>query len=365
MGTPFKDHYGRDHVERTAARMARLLDAPRPDTELDAVVAQLAPLEMKARASALAAWIETVFADHPLGPIEAAVAMVTLDPPWSGFDVWPATLVVERLGPEAVERALPALYTLTQHFTGEFAIRPLLLAHPERVFAELHTWVHDPSDHVRRLVSEGTRTRLPWGVRLQPLIDDPRPVLPLLEALRDDPSEYVRRSVANHLNDLSRDHPALVVGIAARWWSEGDANRRALVRHALRTRIKAGDPDALAIVGAEPARVQVTSFALDATNVAVGESVTWQAVVASAADVVQSLIVDVRLHLVRARGRTGVKVFKGARVELAAGDVATVRRTLSFREVTVRRYYPGLHRLELMINGDVVASCAFELHTEA
>jgi 3-methyladenine DNA glycosylase AlkC len=115
-----------------------------------------------------------------------------------------------------VPRALRCLHALTQRFTAEFAIRPFIVQHPQRTLATLQRWVHDPSAHVRRLVSEGSRPRLPWGLRLQALVRDPSPTLPLLRALQDDPSAYVRRSVANHLNDIAKDHPALVVALGAR-----------------------------------------------------------------------------------------------------------------------------------------------------
>src|SRR5687768_3842006 len=190
-------------------------------------LAGLDALELKARAmqvaDALEATLPADFADAaaavetalaPMGPAEGDD-----DTPrpagagLSGWIGWPLGEFVARRGvvdAAHAARALQALHALTQRFTAEFAIRPLLLAHPGLVFATLQRWTHDPSPHVRRLVSEGSRPRLPWGLQLRPLIADPRPTLPLLRALQDDPSAYVRRSVANHLNDIAKDHPALV-----------------------------------------------------------------------------------------------------------------------------------------------------------
>ena len=156
------------------------------------------------------------------------------------------------------ERALPTLAELTQRFTAEFAIRPFISRHPQPTLDTLARWVHDPSAHVRRLVSEGSRPRLPWGLRLQALVQDPSPTLPLLRALQDDPSAYVRRSVANHLNDIAKDHPDLV----ARWVGEhragASAERAALLRHASRTLIKKGHPEVLAAWGLDHARPRRT-----------------------------------------------------------------------------------------------------------
>ena len=139
----------------------------------------------------------------------------------------------------------------------------------------LTTWATDPNVHVRRLVSEGSRPRLPWASRLKQFQGDPAPVLKLLELLKDDPIEYVRRSVANNLNDIAKDHPALVVEVAARWWAEGDEKRQRLVRHGLRTLIKGGDPSALEVLGfgaSSPATVGKTSIEPDVVRI--GDKVT-------------------------------------------------------------------------------------------
>ena len=151
--------------------------------------------------------------------------------------------------PGEPERALAALHALTQRFTAEFAIRPFIVHHPALVFATLQRWTTDPSPHVRRLVSEGSRPRLPWGLRLQALVHDPSPTLPLLAALQDDQSDYVRRSVANHLNDIAKDHPDLVVHWLEQHLPGATPQRRALLRHASRTLDQAGPRRALAAWG--------------------------------------------------------------------------------------------------------------------
>jgi 3-methyladenine DNA glycosylase AlkC len=162
------------------------------------------------------------------------IADYGLDPAFnSGRDPWSASM--------------RGLYELTRRFTAEFAIRPFLIQRTEPMLAQLKPWVNDPDPHVRRLCSEGTRPRLPWGTRLQAFIADPSPTLPLLEALKDDPELYVRRSVANHLGDIAKDHPSLVIDLCRRWLKNASPERRWLIRHALRYPAKKGHADAIAL----------------------------------------------------------------------------------------------------------------------
>ena len=166
-----------------------------------------------------------------------------------GWVVWSLAEFVARRGMDDVPRALACLHALTQRFSAEFAIRPFIQRHPQAVFPILHRWVDDPSAHVRRLVSEGSRPRLPWGLRLQALVADPAPSWPLLRALQDDPSAYVRRSVANHLNDIAKDHPDLVAGWVQAHRPGASAHREALLRHASRSLVKQGHAPTLAAWG--------------------------------------------------------------------------------------------------------------------
>lgn len=150
-------------------------------------------------------------------------------------------------GHDPFETAMKAQYELTQRFSAEFSIRPFLMQAPARTLAQLQQWTGDANHHVRRLCSEGTRPRLPWAPRLPAFIQDPRPVLPILESLKDDASLYVRRSVANHLGDIAKDHPALVYALCERWLEDASAERKWLIRHALRHPAKKGDQTALTL----------------------------------------------------------------------------------------------------------------------
>jgi 3-methyladenine DNA glycosylase AlkC len=191
----------------------------------------------------------------------------------------PVVLFVQEYGLDDPERSLAALNTMTRRYTAEEALRPFIVRHYDVTMRHLWEWVEDASFHVRRLVSEGTRPRLPWAMRLERFVNDPRPALALLEPLRDDPALYVQKSVANHLNDVAKDHPDLVVEIAERWMQENPTPARHwIVRHGLRTLIKAGNTRALAVVGAEPTEgITVSRFAVTPTSIQVGDTITLQA----------------------------------------------------------------------------------------
>ena len=250
------------------------------------------------------------------------------------------------------EKVMEANYEITKRATSEFSIRTPLRDNTEATLAYLARWVDDDNVHVRRLVSEGTRPRLPWSFRLKTFQEDPTPVLQLLERLKDDPVEYVRRSVANNLNDIAKDHPDVVNEIAKRWWADGDKNRRRLVGHALRTLIKAGDPAALDVLGyssRSPARVGEVQ--IDPIEVAIGGKVKVVVTIENPSAQQAGALVDIVVHFVKADGSTSPKVFKGGELDLGAGESGQIRKTISLAQHTTRKHYPGTHMLEVAING--------------
>ena len=331
------------------------------------VTAPLATLELKPRVALIAEALHAAI-KHPFA--EAAELLCrTLPPPTDPaipntyqIVAWPMCHFVGRYGLPYHGPSMRALHALTQHFSAEFDIRHFLLADQARTLKTLHRWLADPSEHVRRLVSEGTRTRLPWGVRLQPFIDDPSPVLPLLDALHADPSAYVRRSVANNLNDLAKDHPDLVVDRIRRWRSP-TPEHRALAQRALRTLIKSGHPDALGLLGVAPgARIDVDGFTASAA-VRIGDALSLEASLTNPGDSDLTVVVDFALHYAGPDGRTRApKVFKWKTFVLPARGNATVAKRHPMREVSIRRLHPGEHRVDLQVNGERVASRTFALH---
>ncbi|HSI49379.1 MAG TPA: DNA alkylation repair protein [Ideonella sp.] len=337
----------------------------------------LEDLELKARAMQIAAALDaTLPADFDAACDIVARALAPAVSPdasssgdsssagLAGWIVWPlGDWVARRVAADAsnLDRGLQALHALTQRFTAEFAIRPLLRDHQAAVFATLQRWCDDPNEHVRRLCSEGSRPRLPWGLRLQALVRDPSPSLPLLDRLQDDPSAYVRRSVANHLNDIAKDHPALLADWLERHLPQAGGERRALLRHASRTLIKSADVRVLAAWGQGQALLGDATLAISPARITLGGAVQLSATLCSTAAVSQTVLVDYLVHHVKADGRSSAKVFKGWQRELGAGQTLQLQRSHALKPITTRRYYPGVHKVELQVNGAVVAETSFEL----
>ena len=222
-------------------------------------------------------------------------------------------------------------------------------------------WTTDPNEHVRRLASEGSRPRLPWASRVPALRADPTLAAPILDALRDDPSLYVRKSVANHLNDIGKDRPDWLVEHLQGWDRESPRTGW-IIRHALRSLIKKGDPHALALIGvAHGAEVRVDRFTVEPATVALGEAVTIAVELSSLTQVNQRLVVDYRLHYARGAGKTAAKVFKLKTFDLAGSATATLGIRQVMRDFSTRRHHSGCHEVELLVNGRTMATAAFDL----
>jgi len=279
----------------------------------------------------------------------------------SGWAVFPLTLVVGQYGVDDFDRSLVLLKRMTSRFSSEFAIRYFLLADQDRTLALLRGWLDDPNQHVRRLVSEGTRPRLPWAMQLPQLINDPTPMLPFLKALSDDGQEYVRRSVANHLNDIAKDHPDLVADLAMNWMTNAGAARIKLVRHACRTLIKQGHPKALAAFGFEKPLLQLDRLVVSSATVELGSGVKFQADLRSTASKPQMLVIDYLVHFQKANGKLAAKVFKGKRLALGAGETFSFQKFHAIRPISTRRYHAGLHAVSVRINGEDFGHAEFNL----
>lgn len=321
--------------------------------------APLERMELKARVSHLAQAIWQVLGPDLLPALPKLEAAALAEPPLKAFAAWPAYTMVAQQGLAHPAESLRTLGVLTHLFSAEFAVRPFIDQHPELAIAQMLAWTTHPDEHRRRLASEGCRTRLPWGGNLRALIADPAPILPILEALKDDPSEYVRRSVANNLNDLAKDHPALVMEICERWTPGASKDRLRLIKHALRTLIKAGDPRGLAIIGVGDPKLEGLVFQASGA-VQLGEhlELSLQATLPKK----QKLVVDFALHLLHKNGEHGRKVFKWKTLTAPAGPLALTKRH-PLKAVTVRSYYPGVQRVELLVNGRSLGMLNFALRT--
>jgi 3-methyladenine DNA glycosylase AlkC len=259
--------------------------------------------------------------------------------------------VVER-GLEHFDLSMQVQYELTKRFSAESSIRHFLIREPERTFSVLRRWVNDGNAHVRRLVSEGTRLRLPWAIRVRWLDENPERILELLTLLKDDPTTLVRRSVANNLNDLGKARPDLLIRTCAAWLEEASPERRALVEHALRSAVKRGDSGALELLGfGKKPSIAVEKVRFDPRSVAIGGRVSMQFALRSRSAKAQDLLVDVAVHFVKARGRTSEKVFKLKRVMLPPRGQIDLQTSFSLKVHTTRVPVAGVHAVDILVNG--------------
>jgi 3-methyladenine DNA glycosylase AlkC len=381
--TAFRHALGPSAVAKLAEALAAVA-GPSPETDAfqRAALTGLDPLPLKARVAHITSALCAMFAraGWPFERVAEALQQAGRDwrhggawAPEAGFPVWPLFEVVPRLGLDHLALSLETLRQLTPLFTAEFSIRPLLARHGDAALRLMAPWAHDADAHVRRLLSEGTRTRLPWASRVAYLSAAPDRVLPLLAPLIADPSAYVRTSVANHLNDVSKDAPARALDVAAAWLSAPldperarDEDRRWVVKHALRGLIKAGDPRALALLGHHGAAPRSVTLRLSPERVPWAGALTLRTVLEAAEG--GSWVVDWALCLPGARDTASPsrrKVLKLKTLRVEAGERVTLERMFSFAPVTTRFYYPGPCAVELVVNGAVVARTPFVLDAPA
>lgn len=274
----------------------------------------------------------------------------------------PHTQFVARYGLNHFEASMQAQHALTQRFTAEFSIRPFLETHPEATLRQLTAWATDPSPHVRRLVSEGSRPRLPWAPRLRSFQKDPTLVLALLELLKDDPELYVRRSVANNLNDIGKDHPEVLTQTAQRWLQGASPERQWIVGHALRSAVKRGETGALQVLGfGQAATVDVSQVQISPEHATMGGAVQIGFAVSNPQATPQRVLVDFCVHYIKANGQAKAKVFKLKTLTLAPGQTVHLAKRLSLAEMTTRKHYPGRHRVDVLLNGQPQPLGAFDV----
>jgi 3-methyladenine DNA glycosylase AlkC len=360
MGEPLKYFFSPALVHRLAAELRQA----HSDFPADAFAHQacdgLDALELLDRGK----HISRVLAAHLPGSYPAAVDVLlrSLGPEHASdelvgagmapFFYLPHTLFVAEHGLDHFDVSMQAQYELTKRFSAESSIRPYIAKYPEQTFAVLRTWARDGNPHVRRLVSEGTRLRLPWAMRVRWLDDNPERVLELLELLKDDAASVVRRSVANNLNDLGKVRPDLLARTCASWLEDATAERRALVEHALRSAVKRGQADALRLLGyGNKASVSVEQVRITPVRVKIGGRVSISFAIRSRSRAPQDLLVDIAVHFVKSSGKSAPKVFKLTRVTLPPRGRIALRTSVSLAVHTTRKPRPGRHVVDLIFNG--------------
>jgi 3-methyladenine DNA glycosylase AlkC len=325
---------------------------------------QLAPLELKARVILLAdALRELLPQEYPQALKILTEGVKELE----GFALWPAAEFIRRYGREHFDLSFAAMEKLTERFTAEFAVRPYLIENPKRAIRALLKAARSKNVHHRRWASEGLRPRLPWGEKLEFLIRDPSPALEILELLKFDSELYVRKSVSNHLNDIAKDHPEITLQILKRWSKvvpKGFETEFAFIRRqALRTLIKRGHPEALKMLGVTPGDrdLKIAAFRVKTPHVRPGGALEFEFTLKNAASRTKTFELDYAIHFIKKNGAAAPKVFKLRRGEVPGKGERAFAKSHSFRPITTRVYYPGLHTVELRLNGAPAGKQTFKV----
>ncbi|MCP2071905.1 UNVERIFIED_ORG: 3-methyladenine DNA glycosylase AlkC [Pseudomonas lini] len=268
---------------------------------------------------------------------------------------------VASYGRHTFDLSMDALKYFTRFGSSEFAVRHFLRDDLAGTLKVMHDWALDANEHVRRLASEGSRPRLPWSFHLEPIQANPDLAAAILDALKADGSLYVRKSVANHLNDVTKQHPDWVLE-QIEGWPLQDRHTAWIARHALRSLIKQGNPRALAVIGVGgKAQVEILDLKVTPAVIRLGEQITLSFKVQSTLGQSQRLVIDYAIDYVKASGGTSAKVFKLKTFDLPAESCVTLSRSQHIRELTTRRHYAGRHAVHLLVNGERLDSTAFDI----
>ncbi len=256
---------------------------------------------------------------------------------------------VERYGIDDYQQAVDAFEVITPFITCEFAVRPFIVRYPQMIDKML-AWTKHPNRRVRRLASEGSRPRLPWGMALASLKTDPAPIMPILLALKDDECEVVRRSVANSLNDIAKDNPNVVIQFSKQHFGL-NTNRDKLIKHACRTLLKQAEPNTLELFGFDSQGIEMSEFVVHTPEVMIGGALEFSFSVHNCSDKNKKLRLEYGIYYQKHNGTLARKVFKISEREIAKGEVYPVQRKQSFKVITTRKFHPGLHQLSIILNG--------------
>lgn len=282
--------------------------------------------------------------------------------PFDAFIVWPQCAFVSKCGKGHFDVSMNALYEMTKRFSAEADLRAFIEVDYERAMKILNEWCDDPNPDVRRLVSEGTRPRLPLTGRIKRFQEDPRPVIALLDKLKDDETEYVRRSVANNINDIAKDNPDIAIATLKRWNQDKNPKVQWVVRHAARSLIKQGHPEVIEMLGySTTPQISVSGIVISPKTQRPGGSIEFSFSIASSAATPQKLIVDFTAHYNKANGKLSPKVFKLRDLSLPAGKTIAIKKSFALKNTSGRTIYPGKHAIEIQINGKTYQRGEFEV----
>lgn len=302
-----------------------------------------------------------IHAHTSLNYLEQLKIMTDISPQFSGLRGMTFPDYVEVYGLDHLSESLESLKYMTQFSTAEFAIRPFIVKYEKEVMKKMLLWSTDTNEHVRRLSSEGCRPRLPWAMALPAFKKDPELVLPILENLKADSSLYVRKSVANNINDITKDHPGVALELCERWHGDHE-HTNWIVKHGLRNLLKNGNERALQVIGFnDKAKFEVSAIKLSDRMVKIGNSFNFEFEVLNLERERAFAKVGFVVSYQKANGSLSDKIFHVTEKEFSSTDSTSFKKKLSFKDLTTRKHHAGLHKIGVLVNGKKLAEEEFEL----
>ena len=291
---------------------------------------------------------------------EAVDILIKIAPEVKGFEAMTLPDFVEQFGQDNWEVSLRALFHFTKYSSSEFAIRPFLIKDPDRVMTELLKLTESEHENVRRFASEGCRPRLPWAMALPKFKKDPNLILPILEKLKDDDSEFVRRSVANNLNDISKDNPQIALEVCEKWYGKSERTNW-IVKHACRSMLKSGNKRAMVLFGyLDPSQIKVENLVLDKNMIKIGDNLNYSFQLKVSGNKPSKVRVEYAMDFMKATGKISRKVFMITENTLKSGS-HSFKKKHPFIDMSTRKHHEGEHRITIIVNGEEKAKQSFEV----
>ncbi len=371
---PFKNIYNPTSLKKISKEIKKAYPAFKSPQFEKAVLKDLEKLELKDRVRLIASSLNTYLPNNYKKAVKIilkSLAEESIDGEWdrkegpgiAGFMTWPLNQYVETYGLNDYETSFNAMIELTKRFSSEFTVRPYLIEHEKKTYADLKKLIKHPNKHVRRWVSEGTRPHLPWGLSVPAIKDNLSRNIRLLEKLFQDPEEYVRRSVANHLNDISHLDPKLMLRTCKDFLKK-DKSRETqwIVRHATRTLLKKGNKEALVLNGfTKNPKVKLTGLKLGPKRIKEGDSFDLSFALASQSKSTQRILIEYIIHYPKKNGTLSPKAFRLKDFKLKPQEKLKIKKSVHFKKVTTRVHYKGKHPVEIQINGEKLSKTQFTL----
>ena len=357
MAEPLKNAYNNDFVKRLASQFKKEVSSINEKQFIKTVLdTNWKNKELKDRTEHIA---DVMISFLPFDYKKQTAILIKIAPHFSGFTATIFPTVISKIGLADREISLFALEELTKYSTSEFAIRPFLKEWPDTI-EKMYEWSNSDNFHVRRLASEGCRPLLPWAMKLHQYVNDPSPILPILENLRNDSEDYVYRSVANNLNDISKNHPDLVLKICKKWINESKTTKW-VVKHALRTLLKQGNKTAMQLFGFGSIQsIEIIKFEIANNTIEIGNSTLLNITITNTG-ATKKFRLEYGVSYLKKNGSHNEKVFQLKETEINKGEVLQFTKKIDFKDLTTRKHYKGKQFTTLKINGNNVQTTHFEL----